>query len=227
MESVIAKTAVGIQHAPSIPDQIADALRRDIVTAELDADAPIKQSHLAARFGVSQAPVREALNQLISEHLVIHYQNRGVRVAPLKADEFEEAARLRITLETDLVGKAAARFTDDDKALAMAALKNIGDAENVGDLMAAHDAFHDAIYAAAESPITQEIVRGLRARCSRYLGFMWKRLANAALSHDEHRQLLEFVSSGDGQAAADFMKPHIEGSTAAVLACLAAESGRQ
>ena len=143
------------------------------------------------------------------------------------AFEFEEAARLRITLETDLVRAAAARFTDDDKALAMAALENIGDAENVGDLMAAHDAFHDAIYVAAESPITHEIVRGLRARCSRYLGFMWKRLANAALSHDEHRQLLEFVSSGDGQAAADFMKPHIEGSTSAVLACLAAESGRQ
>lgn len=220
MQNAGSISAIGIQRAPSIPDRIADALRREIMTAELEADAPIKQSHLAARFGVSQAPVREALNQLISEHLVMHYQNRGVRVAPLVATEFEEAARLRITLETDLVKAAAERFTGDDKALAAAALKSIGDAENVGDLMAAHDAFHDAIYAAAASPISHEIVRGLRARCSRYLGFMWKRLANVALSHDEHRQLLDFVSSGNGQAAAAFMEPHIEGSTAAVLACL-------
>lgn len=221
MQAAGSLSPIGIQQVPSIPDRIADALRRDIMTAELESDAPIKQSHLAARFGVSQAPVREALNQLISEHLVVHYQNRGVRVAPLVGAEFEEAARLRITLETDLVKAAAVRFADEHKMLAAAALGNIGEAESVGDLMAAHDAFHDAIYTAAASPIAHEIVRGLRARCSRYLGFMWKRSANIALSHDEHRQLLDFVVNGDGQSAADFMKPHIEGSTAAVLSCLA------
>lgn len=220
MQNATQEIAIGIQRAPSIPDQIADALRRDIVTAEMEADAPIKQSHLAARYGVSQAPVREALNQLISEHLVVHYQNRGVRVAPLVAAEFEEAARLRITLETELVRAAAARFTDENRKVAEAELQRIGEAGKVADLMAAHDAFHDEIYAAASAPIAHEIVRGLRARCSRYLGFMWKRSANAALSYDEHRQLLELVAAGNGGAAAAFMKPHIEGSTAAVLACL-------
>ena len=99
MPSAAARPQIGLQPAPSIPERIADALRREIVTAELLPDTPIKQSHIASRFGVSQAPVREALNQLIGEHLVVHHPNRGVRVAPLVVSELEEAARLRIALE--------------------------------------------------------------------------------------------------------------------------------
>ncbi|MBO6520522.1 MAG: GntR family transcriptional regulator [Rhodospirillales bacterium] len=221
MPVAAAPSVLGIQPPPSIPERIADALRREIVTAELDPDTAIKQSHIAARFGVSQAPVREALNQLIGEHLVVHHQNRGVRVAPLDASEFEEAARLRIILEADLIATAATNFTADDEVVAQASLEAIGRAADVGDLMAAHDAFHDAIYLPARSPISLDIVRGLRARCSRYLGFMWKHSRKAPLSYDEHRKLLDWVAAGNGDAAASFLKPHIEGSTAAVLAALA------
>lgn len=215
------QSSIGIQTAPSIPERIADALRREIVTAELAPDAPMKQSHIAIRFGVSQAPVREALNQLIGEHLVVHHQNRGVRVAPLVADEFEEAARLRMVLEGDLIRKAAAAFTPEDAARGEAALSGIAASDNVGDLMSAHDDFHDALYVPAQQPITLDIVRGLRARCSRYLGFMWKHSNKAPLSHGEHRKLLDLVLVGQGDAAASFLKPHIEGSTTAVLAVLA------
>ncbi|MGJ3260851.1 MAG: GntR family transcriptional regulator [Rhodospirillales bacterium] len=218
-----AQPHIGLQPAPSIPERIADALRREIVTAALLPDAPIKQSHIASRFGVSQAPVREALNQLIGEHLVVHHPNRGVRVAPLVVSELEEAARLRIALEATLVAAAAANFSAEDEAVADAALERIGNAANVGDLMAAHDDFHDAIYVPAGSPIALDIVRGLRARCSRYLGFMWRHAAKAPLSFDDHRTLLDLVAAGDGAAAAAFLKPHIEGSTAAVLATLAEE----
>lgn len=216
-----AQSSLGIQQLPSIPERIADVLRREIVTAELAPDAPMKQSHIAIRFGVSQAPVREALNQLIGEHLVVHHQNRGVRVAPLVADELEEAARLRMLLEGDLIREAAGAFTAEDAARGEAALNGIAASDNVGDLMSAHDAFHDALYVPAQQPITLDIVRGLRARCSRYLGFMWKNSNKAPLSHGEHRNLLDLMLAGQGDAAAAFLKPHIEGSTAAVLAVLA------
>ncbi len=220
MPSAAARPQIGLQPAPSIPERIADALRREIVTAELLPDTPIKQSHIASRFGVSQAPVREALNQLIGEHLVVHHPNRGVRVAPLVVSELEEAARLRIALEASLVAASAENFSAEDEAAAGATLERIGKAADVGDLMAAHDDFHDAIYAAARSPIALDIVRGLRARCSRYLGFMWKHGAHAPLSFDDHRALLDLVVAGDGDAAAAFLKSHIDGSTAAVLATL-------
>lgn len=223
MSLIASSPRLGIQSMQSIPERIADALRRDIVTAEIAADTPIKQSHVAAQFGVSQAPVREALNQLIAEHLVVHYPNRGVRVAPLVAGELEEAARLRIPLESTLVKLAAAHFTSDDAVSAEAALDDIGKAANVGDLMAAHDAFHDAIYMPARSPITLDIVHGLRARCSRYFGFMWKQSEKAPLSFGEHRQLLDLVLAGKGGAAAAFLKPHIEGSTQAILSSLTRE----
>lgn len=222
--SVIAPApGLGIQPQQSIPERIADVLRRDIVTAEIEPDAPIKQCHIAQRFGVSQAPVREALNQLIAEHLVVHYPNRGVRVAPLVAAELEEAQRLRIVLEAELVTAAAANFTVEDTVVAEAALTNIANAKSVSDLMEAHDAFHDAIYTPAGSPITLDIVRGLRGRCSRYLGFMWRHSGNAPLSSAEHQKLLDLVLAGKGGEAAAFLAPHIQGSTDAVLSCLAGD----
>jgi DNA-binding GntR family transcriptional regulator len=211
---------IGIQPSPSIPERIAAVLRRDIVTAEIDPDTAIKQIHIAQRFGVSQAPVREALNQLIAEHLVVHYPNKGVRVAPLLAAELQEAASLRVTLETELVRKAMVNFTDADAVVAETALDRIGKANNVGDLMAAHEAFHDAIYEPAGAPITLDIVQGLRARCSRYLGFMWKHSDKGRLSFSEHRKLLDLVLAGDADKTASFLREHISASTDATVTCL-------
>lgn len=196
-------------------------LRDEIVTAEIEPEAPIKQGHIAARFGVSQAPVREALNQLIAEHLVVHYPNRGVRVAPLDIAELREAAGLRIGLESDLVRAAASNFTDEDAARAQAVLEGIKSPPSVGALMRAHDAFHDALYEPACAPIALDMVRQLRSRCSRYLGYMWKHSDQAPLSFAEHWELFALVRQGRGDDAAAFLRPHIEGSTAAVAAVLA------
>ena len=65
------------QTLTSTPEQIAAALRAQIVKGELKSAQPLRQDELAARFGVSKIPLREALVQLKAEGLVQFYPNRG------------------------------------------------------------------------------------------------------------------------------------------------------
>ncbi|MDP4796303.1 MAG: GntR family transcriptional regulator [Rhodospirillales bacterium] len=204
----------------SISERIADVLRREIVSAEVEPDAPIKQSHIAARFNVSQAPVREALGQLTAERYLVHQANRGVRVAPLVAAEVLETANLRITLESELVEAACGRFTIDDEMRIAAALKKISKARKVYDLLCANDEFHAALYTPAGRPIALELVSQLRARYSRYLGYMWKHSAHATASLEQHHELVALMKSGKKSKASDFLRRHIHASTDAIIACL-------
>ena len=209
----------------NIAVEIADRLRAEILSAETGPDEPLRQERIAQRFGVSQAPVREALRLLASEGLVVARLNRGTRVAPLDAGKAREIAALRLKLEPELIRAAAKRFGPADGRAATAALEAISEAGDVPALMRANEAFHAAIYGPAGRPVTLEIVAGLRMRYSRYLGHMWRTTGHARVSLAEHRRLVRLLRRGDGRGAGALLKTHIKASTEAVLAGLAAEPG--
>ena len=206
-----------LQPRQSISGKIADRLRGEILSAAIGPNQPLKQDHIARRFEVSQAPVREALKQLVAERLVIAQLNRGVRVAPLDRNEVEETAVLRLKLELDLIRLAAKNFAASDVARATEALNIISEAADVSELMRANDEFHESIYRPAKRPVTVELVRELRARYVRYLGFMWRHSGHAEVSLTEHQKLLDHLQRGKAREAGDLLKKHIQASTDAII----------
>lgn len=204
----------------TIAEQIAEKLRGEIISAELAPGTAIRQSHLASRYGVSQAPVREALGQLASEELVEYHTNRGVRVAELRKSHALEIASLRILIETDLVFRSVGGFTKSDKDAAMAAITATASATTIVEKLAADDVFHLAIYRPAGRPVTLDVVQRLRARYVQYLGYMWKHTDHAPASLDDHRKLLQLMKAGKGEQAASFLRRHIEASTRAIVSCM-------
>ena len=209
-----------LQSRQSISGQIADRLRGEILSAAIGPNQPLRQDHIARRFEVSQAPVREALKQLASERLVIAQLNRGVRVAPLNRNEVEETAALRLKLELDLIESAAKNFKASDVERAIEALDMISEAADVSELMRANDEFHETIYRPAKRPVTVELARELRARYARYLGFMWQHSGHAQVSLTEHRELLVRLRHGKAREAGELLKKHIQTSTDAIIEAL-------
>lgn len=205
----------------SVAQSITERLRGEILAAEIAPGTPLRQDHIAKRFGISQAPVREALGQLLSEHLVVYHLNRGVRVALLDPAEAAEISQLRLKLEPDLIAAAAKRFAPEDDTAAKAALEQVAQASDVIGLLAANEAFHDALYAPAAMTVTHQVVRQLRGRYARYLGFMWRHSGHAPASLKDHRQLLSLVRNGDAAGAKRLLKTHIEASSAALQTVLA------
>jgi DNA-binding GntR family transcriptional regulator len=208
----------------SVAQSITERLRGEILAADIAPGTPLRQDHIAKRFGVSQAPVREALGQLLSECLVVYHLNRGVRVASLDPAEAAEISQLRLKLEPDLIAAAARRFRPEHDTAAKAAIEHVALASDVIGLLTANEAFHDALYTPAAMTVTHQVVRQLRGRYARYLGFMWRHGGHAPASLKGHRQLLALVRAGDAAGARRLLKTHIEASSAALQTVLARES---
>lgn len=98
----------------------------------------IPLDEVAAVFGVSRIPVREALKTLIGEGLVEHRPNFGYTVAKLTPEELHELYVVRGVLEAAALGAAVARATAADDELAAAAHGALADALAAGDVRAYH-----------------------------------------------------------------------------------------
>ncbi len=87
----------------SLRDQVYTALRQSIITLELAPEQKLNDTELAARFGVSRTPVREALKRLEDEGLIESFPGAVTRIAPLYTD----AARHAFPVAASLHGLAA------------------------------------------------------------------------------------------------------------------------
>ena len=146
--------------------------------------------------------------------------NRGVRVAPLDRNEVEETAALRLKLELDLIESAATKFKAEDVERAAKVLNAISGETGVSKLMRANDEFHEIIYRPANRPVTASVVRDLRRRYARYLGFMWQHSGHAPASLTGHRDLLDCLRRGKAREAGEHLRKHINASTDAILETL-------
>ncbi|BCJ45520.1 GntR family transcriptional regulator [Actinoplanes ianthinogenes] len=109
--------------AGSTPSAIVDELRVIILHGQVPPGSAIPVDAVAAAFGVSRIPVREALMTLIGEGLVDHRTNGGYRVAMMTAREFGEIYLVREALESAALRAAVAQATEEDDRQARSALR--------------------------------------------------------------------------------------------------------
>src|SRR5262245_14717010 len=141
------------QSPPLITNQsIADALRADILRVKLQDGQPLKQDEIAAQFGVSKIPVREALVQLKAEGLVNFYPNRGAFVSELSAAEADQIYVMRIALETAVLARAIPHLTVSHFKHAGEILAAIDHEENIAKWGELNWEFHATLYSPAGLP---------------------------------------------------------------------------
>lgn len=204
---------------------VADALRDMIRSGELAPGSPLRQDHLAAEFGVSSTPVREALAILVRERLVRHDPHRGAIVYPPTAADIRENFEIRLALEpvaTRLAAEHRAAATVDHLRELLPALDTAAaDADPVG-YAAADGAFHRAIFAAADRPLMLEMIESLRNAAAAYAHLNMPSgvdLELLARLHAHHAQLVDAIAARDAKRARQLAAEHVwltaEGSGAA------------
>jgi len=100
--------------APPLWSHIYEETRRRILTCALLPGSLVSENGLAAEFGSSPTPVRDALGRLRQEGLVTRGEGRGYRVAPLTLADVRELAELRFMIESGIVRLAIQRATPAD-----------------------------------------------------------------------------------------------------------------
>jgi DNA-binding GntR family transcriptional regulator len=206
----------------SATSEIAAALRRRVLAGGLAPGTPLRQDELAAEFGVSKIPVREALQRLDVEGVVVLRTNRGAVVGALTPARAREVYGLRRALEPALLREAVPRRTIVHLAEAEHALAGSDPADPV-----ANWRFHRALYAASGWTHGLALLEPLVAVASPYLVLYTEHLGEGSRSHDEHERLLAACRDRDADRAVAVLEEHLAGAEATLLAHLepASEEG--
>lgn len=79
----------------TLADTVYEQIRRDIVGHVLLPGQKLKTKELSARYGVSETPVKLALNRLCTEHIIDNYPRQGMKVHEFSPDEAGEIFDIR------------------------------------------------------------------------------------------------------------------------------------
>lgn len=136
------------------PEVLAE-LRRVIASGQVPPGSAIPLDDVAAFFGVSLIPVREALKTLLGEGLLEHQPRLGYTVTALSQDELDELYVVRGALEAAALEAAVQQSTPADHERAAAIHAQLGQAVDDGDPVAFQRAsreFHEALLAPCRMP---------------------------------------------------------------------------
>ncbi|WP_337185990.1 GntR family transcriptional regulator [Phenylobacterium sp.] len=189
----------------SLPEQIARRLTHAILGGDYQPGARLPEPEIAARFGVSRGPVREAFHLLAREGLVQFRPRRGVIVTDLSVEETQEIYELRGLLFGHACRLAAARATDDELAGVRAALDALSaavarDAE-LPDFMEARNALVVCVYMAARNRTLITETERLNRRALLHFA-VFNRPERRRESVGLWRAVVDAIGARDGEAAA-------------------------
>ncbi len=191
--------------------QVADELRRRILTGEIAEGVQLMQEQLAAEFGISKVPVREALFQLEAEGFVVQQFHRGAVVSGLSPAQIMEVFELRTQIEIWLLELAMAVATPDDAADARAIAARLQDASDPDAAWDLNWRFHEALYRPAGKPFAIDHLKKLHSQTARYVRMQYAAARSREDVGREHEELLTLFEQNSPKAK-KYLRDHILGS---------------
>ncbi|MEU9184292.1 GntR family transcriptional regulator [Streptomyces sp. NPDC048484] len=197
---------------PSYRERVADALRAALIAGELRPGEVHSVPALAARFGVSATPVREAMLDLAKEGLVDTVPNKGFRVTAVSEKQLDEYTHIRSLIEVPTtVGLATSADPAVLEALRPVA-QEIVTAAAAGDLIAYVEAdirFHLGLLALAGNEHLVAVVGDLRKRSRLYGLHALVEAGRLEASAEEHLEILDALVARDQEAVRAVMTRHL------------------
>lgn len=200
----------GLGLRPQLSDEVAARIRELIMDGRVRPGEYLRLERLAAEFGISVTPVREALQSLRSQGFVQLEPRRGFVVAPLSRQDVKDLFWVQATIAAELTARAAAGLAPERLKELTAIQHAMEQAAAAGriDLVEEHNhGFHRSINLAADSAklawslgsVARYVPRGLYGRLPD-----WPRVAVR-----DHQRILDALRQGDRHTAGGAMRIHI------------------
>lgn len=214
------ETGQGGVAAVSAAQRVYDALRRQIIGLEMPPGTVLARNELTLRFGVSQTPIREALQKLEQDGLVRIYPQSRTVVRRIDVKQLYETHFLRVAVECEVVRRLAAAQRPDviKRARAIVQMQNalVGDIAQMDMYNDLDRTFHQTLYRGVGVGAIQELVGsklGHLARCQRMELPKKGKMADIV---EAHTAILDAIESGDPEAADQAMRRHLSGTISRV-----------
>lgn len=198
----------------SAKDIAYEQIKERITKCSLEPGQQIIKGKLGEELEISRTPLREALQRLEVEELVVRNSNGTFSVAPISVKEVKELFIMRSKLEGILIRDAIDKLNDEHieylKYLTTmvkmtSKLENYTDTENFG------GKFHKAIYSISENTTVVNIILQLNDRINRYRRLAHNHYVEIKTSSEEHDVILSHMINGDKDKAEKEIEQHILG----------------
>ncbi|AHK46686.1 MULTISPECIES: GntR family transcriptional regulator [Ensifer] len=193
-------------------DEVAQALRERIYAGVYAPGATLRQERIAAEFGISRTPLREALRVLERDGLVVNKPGSGVRVATADLPKLLDAYAVREAMDGVAARNAAERATASEiKALA----KQIDQQQKVverwdpGAYTQSNVVFHEAIVSASRNASLASLGPLLRMTSQVFAPAFSLSSERASTAVAEHRLIVEAIAARDPDQAEKLARAHI------------------
>jgi DNA-binding GntR family transcriptional regulator len=201
--------------------QVVQALRKAILQGRYAPGDRLVEKDLCELMGVSRTSIREAFRQLESEGIIENIPNRGPVVATLSRAQAKEVYEVRQALEALAAKLFALNATEKQiEALGratetLAAAYRSGD---VGEILAAKDAFYGVLYAGCGNAVAPQMLTILNARINLLRRVSLSAPGRLEKSLREMRRLMAAIRKRDGDAARLAASEHVQNAAEAALA---------
>ncbi len=192
--------------------KLREAIEESIATGAFPPGMHLDETELAARFGVSRTPLREALIQLSSMGIIVMRPRRGAVVAEVTPQRLLEMFEVMAELEAMCGRLAARRMSAADHAVLMVAHKACEAAclaEDPDAYYHENEKFHHAIYAGSHSGFLIEQTSMLHRRLRPYRRLQLRVRNRLPTSFSEHCGVVEALIAGDADLASEGLRLHI------------------
>lgn len=195
----------------NLGQEIAQYMKKAILDGKWNPGDRLIETKLARELGTSQTPVREAINQLASEGVIVSLPNRGAVIRDLDAIDIFEIYSIRAVIEGLAIRLATSRATPADISEIESFYNEMKRKINDDDVKSlSHDAeqIHEFIYKLAnhsELSAMHQTISFKVALANRILSFNYTKQEE----FDQHRAIIEALKKGDPDYSEKVMREHI------------------
>ena len=197
--------------ATSRAEEVYRALRREITQGVRRPNEPLIEVEIAEQLGVSRTPVRESMQRLASDGLIVSRRRRWM-VYEHSPDEIREHYELRAGLEGWAARLAASRATEGqrDEIAELRPPEGANAEHSVTGRVETNERFHDRISAASNNGrLLQQIQRNRLVHFNQRVAALYSK-DDLVLSSAQHRALVDAILAGDGAGAEAVAREHIQ-----------------
>lgn len=194
----------------SVREQIADVLRSDIISGELEPNTKLNEQQLAERFGTSRGPIRDVLIKLTKEGLLVSKDNVGSSVSsPLTPELQKLSIDIRRKIEEHAVKQLENNITEADLARMDAIIDKMQehfDKEEFTELTKTDIEFHKYFVGLAGGEDLTNLWYPVVLR----MRMNYQRIRNSQTLVDEHRHIVDALRQNDLKLAISSIRKNIK-----------------
>ncbi|MFD2647417.1 GntR family transcriptional regulator [Devosia albogilva] len=191
--------------------RVVDALRDEIITMALKPGDVISESDIAARYGVSRQPVREAFIRLAQQGLLLIRPKRATVVKKISPEGVRQSRFIRESIEVEIVRRVAGNPGEDTAAVLEALIADQEKASAAGDSRRFHtldELFHRTLARLAGVEYAWQLIDDHKMQLDR-VRYLTLGASSSQRAISEHKAIAEAVTKGDAAAAEAAMRAHL------------------